>query len=381
MNTDSEPDWAALGVLDDVTTPPAREQRRELLRYLWQQGVSTEDLRRAAREGRLALLPAELVLTWPPRYSAADVIDETGVPVDLLVALRRASGLPAAGADDIAYTDGDLAAARTVRKFLDAGLPPEAILRTTLVFGEAAARAAAAVKTNIGEALLRPGDSEHDVALRYAQSAQDLHEPAGDLLKFLFRAHTLDQLRNASLAQADLDSGDLHDVHEVTVCFADVVGFTQLGERLDPDELGALTDTLTMLGVEVAEQPVRFVKTVGDAIMLVSADGGALLAAALRLLAKAEQRQLPPLRVGAALGAALHRSGDWYGPPVNVASRLSGMARPGSLLTTEKLRNAARDDFQWTFIGHKRIKGVDSRVPVYRCRSIDESPPQSAVAV
>jgi adenylate cyclase len=314
-------------------------------------------------------------LTCPARYSAVEIVEQTGIPLDLLVTLRRASGLPVANPDENAYTDGDLAAARTVRAFLDAGLPPEAILRTTLVFGEAAARAAAAVRTNIGEALLRPGDSERDVALRYAQSAHDLHGPAGDLLKFLFRVHTLDQLRNASLADADLDSGDLHDVHEVAVCFADIVGFTRLGERLDADELGELTDTLTMLGVEVAEPPVRFVKTIGDAIMLVSTDPAGLVDAALRLLTVAEHKQLPPLRVGAAFGAALHRSGDWYGPPVNLASRLTGLARPGSLVTSEELHDRLADRFRWTFIGRKRIKGLDKPVSAYRCRLLAGAPP------
>ena len=85
---------------------------------------------------------------------------------------------------------------------------------------------------------------------------------------------------------------------------------------------------------EVAEPPVRLVKTIGDAAMLASPEPEPLLGATLALIeaADAEGEDFPQLRAGAALGQALLRAGDWFGRPVNLASRITSVARPGSLL-------------------------------------------------
>jgi len=58
--------------------------------------------------------------------------------------------------------------------------------------------------------------------------------------------------------------------HEVTVCFADLVGFTRFGERRPAEDLGRVAERLGALVSDLAEPPVRLVKTLGDAAMLVS---------------------------------------------------------------------------------------------------------------
>ena len=126
------------------------------------------------------------------------------------------------------------------------------------------------------------------------------------------------------------------------MCFADLVGFTRLGEEVAPDELGRLAVRLEALAGDAAEPPVRLVKTIGDAAMLASPQPEPLLAATLRLIeaADAEGEDFPQLRAGAALGQALPRAGDWFGRPVNLASRITSVARPGSLLVERELREA-----------------------------------------
>ena len=61
---------------------------------------------------------------------------------------------------------------------------------------------------------------------------------------------------------------DLPGSREVAVCFADLVGFTRLGEEVAPEELGHLAARLEALAADAAEPPVKLVKTIGDAAML-----------------------------------------------------------------------------------------------------------------
>ena len=74
------------------------------------------------------------------------------------------------------------------------------------------------------------------------------------------------------------------------------------------------------------------------------------------------------LRAGVAWGRALPRAGDWYGRPVNLASRVTGIARPGSLLADGGIHDRLEDEYDWSFAGERRLKGIDGKVKLYRCR-------------
>jgi adenylate cyclase len=149
-----------------------------------------------------------------------------------------------------------------------------------------------------------------------------------------------------------------------------MVGFTQLGESLAPDELGEVTGRLNELATEVIEPPVRLVKLIGDAVMLAGPDPRPVLEAALELVERAarEGGEFPILRAGVATGEAIARGGDWYGRTVNLASRITGRARPGSVLASEEVHDALAEDYDWSFAGEKKLKGLDGEVKVYRCR-------------
>jgi adenylate cyclase len=104
--------------------------------------------------------------------------------------------------------------------------------------------------------------------------------------------------------------------------------------------------------------------------MLASPEPRPLLDSALALIeaADAEGSDFPQMRVGAALGPALPRAGDWFGRPVNLASRITGIARPGSLLAARELHDSAPEDYHWSFAGERRLRGVRERVALYRAR-------------
>jgi adenylate cyclase len=119
---------------------------------------------------------------------------------------------------------------------------------------------------------------------------------------------------------------------------------------------------------------VQFIKTIGDAVMFVSPDAAALLRAALELLASAEKQDLPQLRVGLAAGGAVRRAGDWFGSPVNLASRVTSAARPGTVLVAESARELIGDvdEFTWSFAGARHVKGIKDEVKLFRARAADQ---------
>ena len=162
-------------------------------------------------------------------------------------------------------------------------------------------------------------------------------------------------------------SGELPGSETINVSFSDLVGFTKLGEQLPAEELGSVAGRLGKLAAEVAEPPVRLVKTIGDAAMLVSADPEALVRVTLDLVQAAEDEgeDFPQLRGGVARGDAIGRAGDWYGRPVNVASRVTGVARPGSVLVTDSVHAEVEDVFKWSFVGRKKLKGVKEPLPLF----------------
>ncbi len=125
------------------------------------------------------------------------------------------------------------------------------------------------------------------------------------------------------IGAADLASGEIGGAVERSICFADLVEFTSLGEEIAPEELGEVVGRFEELATGVVAAPVRLVKTIGDAVMLVSPDAEPLVETALDLVAAAaaEGDQFPVLRAGIATGPTLPQSGDYYGRSVNLASR------------------------------------------------------------
>jgi len=154
-----------------------------------------------------------------------------------------------------------------------------------------------------------------------------------------------------------------------------MVGFTRLGESIDPEDLGRLATRLNDLALETVRAPVRLVKTIGDAAMLVSPAAGPLVEAALDLVERVDEQgeDFPALRAGLAGGVALSRGGDWYGRPVNLASRVTAVARRSSVLATKEVNDAA-PGFAWSSAGAFQLKGFKRRVPLYRARRPADSP-------
>lgn len=365
-------DFAAEGLLDGLDGEQ-RAERVTLLEHLAGEGASLAELRRASATGTLMFIPADRVIVDSKRYTAAEVAELGGVDMDFLVAARRAMGLPIPDDDEPVYTDAELESVRMIEVARAAGISDEDNLELLRVLGRGLSQAAESLRALPLKLVLEPGISEYELARRYADATAQLYPLLDPLMRNLLALH----LRHATEAEVvsamERGGGQLPGSREVAVCFADLVGFTRLGEEVAPDELGRLAARLEVLASEVAQPPVRLVKTIGDAAMLASAEPEPLLSAALELIdaADAEGGEFPQLRAGAAVGLALPRAGDWFGRPVNLASRITSVARPGSLLAAREVREAAReagDAYRWSFAGERRLRGVREPVSLFRVR-------------
>ncbi|MGV1050065.1 MAG: adenylate cyclase regulatory domain-containing protein [Solirubrobacterales bacterium] len=364
-------DFEAEGLLDGLEGKE-REDRLKLLEELEAMGVPLAELREAVAAGRLALLPVERALAGDGRrYTAREVAGIAEIDLDLLRRFTAALGVPYGDPDEPRGTEADLEAAKRIRAFREAGLPEEGMLQVARTIGMGMARIAEANRELVIRTLAQPGDTERDLALRFAAAAEFMMPLVGPTLMHAFQANMLEQVRRDVIATADLAAGEIGGTADLTVCFADLVEFTRLGEEIPPEELGLVAGRLEEMASAVAEPPVRLVKMIGDAAMFVSAEAEPLLRASLSLIAaaEAEGKEFPWLRAGLASGPVLPQSGDYYGRPVNLASRITGVARPGSVVVDVAVKEAAGEGFAYTFIGERRLKGIDSRVRLFRARA------------
>jgi adenylate cyclase len=370
-------DFAAEGLLDGLDGQ-ARDERATLLRQLAEEGVPLSELRRSTAAGSIVYLPADRVIVGSERYTAAEIAAMSDVDEEFLIAARRAMGLPIPEQDEAVYTAAELESARMIHVARDAGITDEDVLDLLRVLGRGLSQIAETLRTLPLKLVLEAGISEPELANRYAHAADALYPLVNPLVESVLTLHLKHATQSTVVSALERSGGQLPGSREVSICFADLVGFTRLGEEVPPDELGRLAVRLEALAGDAAEPPVRLVKTIGDAAMLASPEPEPLLDAALSLIdaADAEGEEFPQLRAGAAIGQALPRAGDWFGRPVNLASRITSVARPGSLLVERALRESVADGYRWSFAGERKLKGIRGGVPLFRARRANgESPP------
>ena len=369
-------DFEAEGLLEGLDGP-ARDARRELLEELARDGVELDELRLATEEGRLPFVPVEREIGGEARYTLEEMAERSELEPGFVDRLRRALGVAGPAPGERAFTEDDLEAAKRAKVFREAGLSDADILEISRATSRAMATVAATTGRVFTDTFLRPGDNELELALRYARASRELIPLLGPVLEYMLGVQHLNLIRQAAVDASALESGHLPGSEEICICFADLVGFTKLGEFLDPEELGRVAERLELLADDVSTPQVRLVKTIGDEVMLASPEVDALLDAALELVdaADREEEGFPPLRAGIAYGEAIGRAGDWYGRPVNLASRITDIARPGSVLAADSVKQAAAEDgYSWSFAGKRRLKGIEGETRLFRVRATQDEP-------
>jgi adenylate cyclase len=362
-------DWEAEGLLEDLPDERALKARRELLDELYDDGVALDELKRAVAGQRLALLPVERVLGGEQRLTARELAEQTGLDLETLIATRRALGLAVPDVDEPAFGEEDVEAARIQKKVTEAGFEREDLLETNRVLGRGMARYVEALRTTIAEAVLEPGTDERELGRRFAALGSELVPLNAPWMEYVFALHLRQMLRNEAVTLQERAAGR-GESRQAAVAFADLVGFTELGQTVDVDELSDVAARLSRMAGEIVDPPVRLVKVIGDAVMLVAPEPRELVDTTLRLVDRADDTDgFPPLRAGLAYGPAANHFGDWYGSTVNLASRLTARARPSSVLATAEVREEAGEDgYTWSSAGPKRLKGFAEPVKTFRVR-------------
>jgi adenylate cyclase len=360
-------DIEALGLLDGLDDGPRRE-RAELIAWLLDRGFTLEHIR--ASIAAPLMLPAFRVLGDDGTLvSAREICESTGIDLELLQRLQRAVGLPRIDDPDAAVLPrADAEAVARVKFFLDLGYNPEDAVAVMRVLVESLGHAAAMMREAALKTLIRPGASEIELAQASEQLALRAMPMLGPLMEDLTRLELRHSFEMEAVTAAERAAGTIPGARPVTVAFADLAGFTRLGEALPPEELERLASRLAALAHDAAAAPVRFVKSIGDAVMLVSFEAAPLLLAVMELADAAAAYDLPRLRIGVASGCAVSRAGDWFGSPVNVASRVTAAARPGTVLVAESARDAVANapGFDWSSAGTRHLKGVSGEVKLFR---------------
>jgi adenylate cyclase len=369
-------DWDAEGLLEGLEDDAACDARRRLLDELHAGGMDVETLRRVVSEDKLVLTPVAQALSSEARYTARELAERADVTLEFLTASRRALGLPVPDADDRVYGEKDLEATKLGTLHRQAGFDDEDALEVARVLGQGMARYAEATRALVARTFIEPGLDEYELAHRYRAVAEQLMPLAGPWLEHVYALHLQQVLRNDALTQEQRRAGRLDDTQEAVIAFADLVGFTELGESVPVEELGSVAGRLSRLAGDACEPPVRLVKLIGDAVMLVSPEPAPMLDATLRLVElAAEDEAFPPLRAGIACGQAVHRWGDWFGTPVNLASRLTTRARPSTVLVSEEIRDAVAEGYEFSDAGRKKLKGFASPVRAYRAKRAGDAGP------
>jgi adenylate cyclase len=333
------------------------------VRALVDLGLDEDAARDAVVDGRVALVLAQRVIGGVPCLTLTELAERSGVPEELLRRIRVASGLPLPER----FGDADLRWARLVAKLLEV-LPADAVTASARARGTALGLVARSDLGIVRDELLLPmrqaGADDLTVAVTLAQTARELDAIAREVLQITYGLHLEHQL--SSELSATLTRSDVPEI-DLAVGFVDVVGWTSLSARVDPQHLDEVLDAFEERIVEVASPrtEVSVVKFLGDAAMLVAADPVTLAEAMVELTTEVPSLEDVPLRGGFGFGPTLVREGDVFGPPVNLAARLTDLARPWRLLADEELTDRLEDGgWQTKRLRPVRIRGIGTRRPI-----------------
>jgi adenylate cyclase len=351
-------EYVAAGLLDP--DDPDAEPRLELLEWLRTQGFGIDAMRAAHNE--LTALAGDTVQGAGVTLTMRDVADRTGLSLAELADVHRAAGLAPVADDVPIFTERDLRTFELLQASAELFSWPE-LLQWIRVMGSSIARigdaATALFLHDVERPMRRSGATELDLARRSVQASQ-LAGGVGDVLGMYLRLHLRQATARSRLAHRHADQPGL--MAPMAVGFVDLVGFTPRAATLSADELVDLigrfeataNDVITDLGG-------RLVKLIGDEVMFVAvepATGCSIAVALLRVFG--DDPALTP-RGGLAYGEVLSRSGDYFGPTVNLAARLAEQAVPGEVLATPGLACVA-DGVHVEPAGRRVLKGFPDPV-------------------
>lgn len=275
-----------------------------------------------------------ILLDGKRKYTRLQVAEKAGVPAERTKRLWRALGLATAADDEAVFTDADVEAVRIVDRLVTAGLLDEELETSVaravgLHLSRLAEWQADLLWSMVADNPKLAGD-ERRIGRLVEKVLPDLEQ----VQNFVWRRH----LAAYSARLLTVADGEPESRTEV-VGFADMVGYTRMTRQVDEAELSAVLERFETLASDaIAERHGRIVKMIGDEVLFVCDEPANAAEVGLTLAERAGgDDDLPHVRVGMAAGRVLSRFGDVYGSVVNLASRLTSLARPGTVLVDREL--------------------------------------------
>jgi len=287
--------------------------------------------------------------------------------------LWRALGFVDAAPDQPMFSAADVDALRRTTTLAEDRLLDERVVNTLArTLGQTMRRLAEAQVEILGDLMahdealveLAKKDPEQAVSQVVEQTTEWLPELEA-LLVYAYRRHVLAASQRVLAGVAGV-TGE----KPVVVGFCDIVNYTAVTRDMAGPDLADLVETFESTASDiVARSGGRVVKTLGDEVMFAADDPetgaeiGLALSEAFRIDESAALERLPTsvgeVRVGLAYGPALSHGGDLFGPVVNLASRCTGVARPGRVVCELELAQALQDSplVQATRLRTLRVRG------------------------
>jgi adenylate cyclase len=358
------------GLLDDVDLV-----RLDFVRHRLREGeYDAESLAAAIREGRVESMYGARLFEGGAQLELNDAAERAGLEPDQLQQLTAALGFSWNG-----LRQSDVEIFDILRVARDAGLPWEAILGMTRVFGDSLRRIADSeirmVHVYIHERLMAEGASEEEVERLISGIEQNLGPLVTPMIQRLHREYLLEAMMEDAffhLPESDTQARELGSV-EATIAFVDIASFTALAEVSGDDTAVHVLDRVdAVVRPLLVEHDGKLVKHVGDGFMLAFRDPAAAVHFAVATQTElALDADLPAIRVGINTGPALYRTGDYLGNAVNVASRVVNAAMPGQILLTEPVAVAAdKAGIEVEELGVRMMRGVDEPLALYRVKTL-----------
>lgn len=361
--------WAETGVIPeqaagDGWTGPAVAHARIVAR-LRSRGHSLDAIREATREGRLSYGFIEDVFPHAKTGRPLDeVAEETGLEPALIERLWSGIGLPSQELDRL--TDEDVQALHYIASVLSAGFPLIAFLQLVRVYGQSLSQIADAevrlFHIYVHEPLMREGVPGLQMAEEMEHLARDLLPLASPVMDYVHQRFLQHFVEQDMIGHMEIDLDETSDLGRLTVAiaFADLAGYTRFTEEEGEEEALSYVERFIDAVTNTLPEDARVVKTIGDEVMVVGYDVGALTDWAVGFQRLFDDR--PAARIGVHHGAALYRDGDYFGREVNLAARVVARARGGEVLVTDSVMEAVRDSPHLEFedIGSVKLKGFDT---------------------
>ncbi len=351
-------------------------RRIALMETLERAGLPLDGIAAAIGQGRLSLsfmdAPAYDRFGARTDTTFAQLSAATGIPVDLLMVVREATGYAQTEPDDL-VRDNEMHIVRLVEAQIKEGFRPAAVERWLRVYGEAIRRITETEvdwwHTEVELRLMDQGMTATEM-MEYADNevAARLSPLLDDVILGLYHGHQAHGW-NASIifgVEAALAEAGVFSRLErpPAICFLDLTGYTRLTEERGD---AAAAELSTQLGRIVrrssAQHGGKPIKWLGDGVMFHFPDPGAGTLAALEMVAAAQAAGLPPAHVGLHAGSVIFQEGDYFGQTVNVASRIADYARPGEVLVSQQVVDAAGEaELMFRDIGDVELKGLSGPI-------------------